>query len=171
MPNLRKCLLLPILTALLLTLVGCTGGSMGLLGGSLTLSSAGARGLAQQVFDLTQAERRDAGRAELTWNDQLAQAAQAHADDMSRRDYFAHESPEGGTVGDRTTQAGYDWAWIGENIAAGQTSAEQVMQEWMGSPGHKKNILFNEFTEMGVAVSANGAGRLYWVQVFGKPRS
>jgi len=68
--------------------------------------------------------------------------------------------------------AGYRWQQIGENIAAGQGSAEQVVAGWLASPGHCANIMNPGFTEMGAAyaTSEGGAAGSYWTQVFGTPR-
>ena len=122
---------------------------------------------ARKVFDLTNKERTAEGLPALVWNDKLAESGAAHCQDMIDRNYFAHNTPEGTTPGDRATAAGYDWLWVGENIAAGYTSPEQVMQGWMNSPDHKENIL--QFKELGVAVRVSRTGRAYWAQEFGTP--
>jgi uncharacterized protein YkwD len=68
-------------------------------------------------------------------------------------------------------QAGYRWSGIGENIASGQESVDQVMAGWLASPGHCANIMDRWFTEMGGAFAvAGGPGRAYWTQVFGTPK-
>ena len=64
----------------------------------------------------------------------LNNAAQRHADDMAQRDYFAHVSPKGGTVGQRASQAGYRWRLVLENLAAGQATPEEAVEGWKGSP-------------------------------------
>lgn len=126
---------------------------------------------ARKVFELTNEERAKEGLPLLVWNDQLAQSAGAHCQDMIDRDYFAHNSPDGLTPGDRATAAGYLWLWVGENIAAGYPSPEQVMVGWMNSPDHKENILRIQFKELGVAVKVSPTGRAYWAQEFGTPPS
>ena len=118
-------------------------------------------------------ERNKAGIALLRANSRLDQAAQRHAEDMLARHYFAHESPEGKTVRDRARAAGYDWRNIGENIAEGQFSVDEVMDTWMHSPGHRRNILDRGFKELGVGLAFGRSGGTYrtvWVQVFGTPR-
>ncbi|NLE29779.1 MAG: CAP domain-containing protein [Phycisphaerae bacterium] len=127
--------------------------------------------VAYEVFELTNQERAKAGLPALTWNDNLAKAAEAHCQDMIDRNYFAHNTPENLTPGDRATVAGYNWLWVGENIAAGYTTPEQVMQGWMNSPDHKENILRIQFKELGVGVRVSPVGRVYWVQEFGTPES
>jgi len=127
------------------------------------------------VLDRVNAERRAArGRPipPLTADPRLDQAATRHAQDMLARGYFAHASPEGKTVRQRAEAALYKWRAIGENIAEGQLSVEEVMKSWMESPHHRENILSRDFTQMGLGL-AMGEGpkgfRVVWVQTFGRP--
>lgn len=106
------------------------------------------------------------------WNEALAAAALKHSEDMMRHNYFAHEGRNGSTVAARVEAQAYRWRQVGENIAAGQGSAERVVQGWLSSPGHCVNIMSANFTEMGAAYAyepASEAG-IYWTQVFGRPR-
>ena len=105
----------------------------------------------------------------LAWNDQLAQAALVHSRDMAQRNYFDHLEPGGASVADRATKTGYRWRVVGENIAAGQGSARQVVAGWLASPGHCENIMSREFAEMGAAYAINphSALEIYWTQAFG----
>jgi uncharacterized protein YkwD len=93
----------------------------------------------------------------------LTEAAQAHSDDMAARDYFSHDTPEGVTFDERIKQAGYPRPG-GENIAQGQRSAQEVMNAWMNSDGHRKNILNCSFTAIGVGVNTS---KWTWTQDFG----
>ena len=115
--------------------------------------------------------RRKAGAPPLELDPVLQKAAQAHAQDMLARGYFAHKSPSGTTVRERSRQAGYDWRTIGENIAEGQTSVDEVMKTWMESPGHRKNILEPRFKDLGIGLltgkTRDGEYRVIWVQNFG----
>lgn len=117
------------------------------------------------------AARKKAGAQPLISNSKLDLAAQRHAEDMLARNYFAHQNPEKKTVRERATAAGYDWDRIGENIAEGQFSVDEVMDTWMNSPGHRKNILEPEFKELGVGLAlgqtGRGGHRILWVQAFG----
>lgn len=84
---------------------------------------------------------------------------------MKKRGYFDHVTPEGKTPTNQMRNAGYPLTgrWFtGQNIAAGQTSPEQVMNDWMQSPGHRANILKKEFRDLGVGFYQNT-----WVQDFG----
>lgn len=103
----------------------------------------------------------------LSWNKLLEGSASGHARDMYRRNYFAHVSLSGKTIKNRIEDAGYTLSGmrtyaIGENIAAGQRSIEQVMKSWIASEGHCKNIMSKNFREIGVAET-----NFYWVQDFG----
>lgn len=119
------------------------------------------------------AARKKAGAPPLRSNSKLDLAAQRHAEDMLARNYFAHESPENKTVRDRARAAGYDWRAIGENIAEGQFSVDEVMDTWLHSPGHRRNILDPGFKELGagLALGRSGGGyRVVWAQAFGAKR-
>lgn len=105
----------------------------------------------------------------LSYNTQLEQAAQAHAADMAAKNYFSHTSQDGRDFSARITATGYTWYTIGENIAAGQTTPEDVVAGWLRSEGHCRNIMNASFKELGVGYAANSASsyRTYWVQDFG----
>ncbi len=113
--------------------------------------------------------QRFAAAAPLAWSDELAAAALAHSQDMAANDYFDHVDRRGAGVAERARQHGYPWRAIGENIAAGQGSPQQVVAGWLASPGHCANILSSDFTEMGAAyaLNAQAAMEIYWTQVFG----
>ncbi|MEO5667048.1 MAG: CAP domain-containing protein [Bdellovibrionota bacterium] len=106
-------------------------------------------------------ERRYAGLDDLILDGRLIVVAQGHAQDMSDRNYFSHVSPEGWRVFDRLRAYGMPFWSAGENIAIGESSAWQVMNDWMGSPGHRANILGQSFRRVGM-----GLWNYRWVQVF-----
>ena len=118
----------------------------------------------QQVFTLVNLARAQAGCQPLADNPHLDTAAQQHSDDMANRAYFSHTTPEGVTFDRREVTAGYPTPG-GENIAQGQTSAQQVMTDWMNSPGHRANILNCGFAAIGIGVNTR---RLDWTQDFGR---
>ncbi len=128
-----------------------------------------------ELVNAARAEARSCGAREFAavppveWNAKLATTALAHSSDMARHDYFAHAGRDGSQVGARATNHGYDWRAIGENIAAGQGSAQRVVAGWLSSPGHCVNIMGRNFTEMGAAYAVNrgSASTIYWTQVFG----
>ena len=103
----------------------------------------------------------------LSVNDKLALAAQRHAEDMEERDFFAHDNPDGATPRDRMRAAGYTGSVTGENIAQGQNSPAEVVQAWIDSPGHCRNMMSPGYTEIGVGF--HKGSREQWVQNFGAP--
>lgn len=137
---------------------------------ALMASPAGGSTAELDVFQLTNQERQARGLYPYAWNDLLADAARAHSQDMGTRNFFSHTNPDGKTPGDRIRDAGYNWSYCGENIAAGQTTAAEVVQGWMNSPGHRANILSTDFCDLGVGyayVTGSAYGH-YWTQNFGK---
>lgn len=115
------------------------------------------------VVDLVNTERAKGGCDPLTVDAKLAQAAEDHSSDMAERDYFDHTTPEGVTFDERIVNAGYSTPGA-ENIAVGQQNAEQVMDGWMNSEGHRANILNCDLKTIGVGFVADG---FYWTQDFG----
>ena len=108
-------------------------------------------------------ERAKQGRRPLTLAPDLSQVAQAHACDMTRRGYFSHTSPNGRGMMDRMRAAGLSqYCTVGENIAQGQRDVPTVMDGWMRSSGHRRNILAADFTHIGFGTSGP-----HWVQLFG----
>jgi uncharacterized protein YkwD len=102
----------------------------------------------------------------------LANVALGHANDMAVHNYFEHQDRAGHSPADRVRAVGYQEKLVGENIAYGPKSAEEVVQGWLDSPGHCENIMDPRFAEMGIAYAAGQASKhgLYWVQVLAAPR-
>ncbi len=144
------------------------GGSTNGGGPSGSVGASGSTAIASQVIALVNDERARAGVAPLTANSLLTAAAAAHAADMASNGFFSHTGSDGSSSAERATRAGYNWSTIGENIAMGATSAEQVMEMWMNSSGHRANILNASFTEIGVGLDSRGGSQ--WVQVFARPQ-
>jgi uncharacterized protein YkwD len=138
-----------------------------------TASSAAAPGVAVDVIDLTNVERRRHERAPLRANARLMRAAQMHAEQMARARQLAHVLPKATypRAEDRIAATEYRWQTYGENVATGQSNAAAVLAAWMHSRGHRTNILNPDFTEMGAGYATDGAGRPYYVQVFAAPLS
>jgi uncharacterized protein YkwD len=103
----------------------------------------------------------------------LAEVALGHASDMALHDYFEHQDLSGRSPADRVRAIGYRETLVGENIAYGPQSADEVVQGWLDSPGHCENIMDPRFSEMGLAFAAGQASRrgLYWVQLLAAPRA
>ncbi|MGM0874128.1 MAG: CAP domain-containing protein [Bacillota bacterium] len=117
----------------------------------------------QQVIDLTNAERRKNGLPDLKGDTQLSGVAQKKSEDMRQNNYFSHTSPTYGSPFDMMRDFGVTYKTAGENIAQGQQSPQQVVQAWMNSEGHRKNILSKDFTHIGVGYDQNGH---HWTQMF-----
>jgi uncharacterized protein YkwD len=132
-----------------------------------------------QVLAAVNAVRADAGCPALRVNAQLAAAARSHATAMAKQNFFSHNSKNGGKFGARFKAQGYRYRAAAENIAAGQKTAGAVMDVWLHSAGHRKNILDCSMTETGIAVvyqpddaplsGQKYAYKYYWVQDFARP--
>lgn len=127
--------------------------------------------LVASVLDLVNIERTSRGLRELTLDPTLSEMAANYCEEMIEQGFFAHENPNTGeTLGQRAINAGYIFLAIGENLAGGQTSPEQVVAEWMRSTqGHRENILAAQWREAGIGVRTGGDYGVYWVLEFGNP--
>ena len=101
------------------------------------------------------------GCAPLQWDARIAQVAQRHSEDMARRRYFDHNSPDGNSPFDRLRSADVRYRSAAENIATGQFTGSQVLNDWLGSPGHRRNIENCRYTHHGL-----GLARTYWTHDF-----
>jgi uncharacterized protein YkwD len=107
----------------------------------------------------------------LAWNNRLFAAAEGHSRDMATNNYFSHTSLDGRSASRRVTDAGYVWRATGENIAAGQRDVTTVMNGWLASDGHCRNIMNPSYQDVAVAcVQQTGSayGR-YWTMTLAKP--
>jgi uncharacterized protein YkwD len=108
----------------------------------------------------------------LTLDHTLDSVAYGHATDMAEHNYFEHEDLAGHTPADRVRAVGYREKLVGENIAFGPRTADEVVQGWLDSPGHCENIMDPRFAQMGIAYAAGHAKRgLFWVQLFAQPKA
>jgi len=135
-------------------------------------------------------ERRTCGKygsmgpvAPLVWSDKLYEAAYTHSYDMAKSSHFSHNGSgtandrtavdmrlgRGSNLRDRMSYADYRWLAVGENIAAGQHSAQAAMDAWLRSDEHCKNLMSGQFTEVGMAyTTTNDRFKTYWSQNFGR---
>ncbi|WP_347057944.1 CAP domain-containing protein [Blastococcus sp. HT6-30] len=125
-----------------------------------TLAGPDAEG---QVLALVNEERARAGCEPLTVDGQLTAVARAHSADMRDRGFFHHVNPSGQDPFARASAAAITAR--AENIARGQQDAAAVVHSWMGSPGHRANILDCRSRSLGVGL-ATGAGGPWWTQLF-----
>lgn len=107
------------------------------------------------------------GLQPLASDDMLNTVAQNHAEFMAQEDHISHFGKNWSRPSDRVELEGYNYMIIGENIAAGQSSVDEVMKSWMDSSGHKNNIL-GDYIDIGFGISKGRDGRIYWCVVFGK---
>lgn len=104
------------------------------------------------LLSSTNQQRSAVNEPSLTIDPQLTAAAQAKAEDMAARDYWAHDTPDGKSPWTFITGAGYNYQLAGENLAYGFTGAEETVGGWMNSPGHRANILNAGYQNVGFGV-------------------
>lgn len=125
--------------------------------------------LADQTWMAVNAERKKRGLAPLVWSDSLARIATAHSDDMARRGYMAHESPEGAGPDERARRAGIEYRSLAENVASNlhvDDPVEAAVTGWLESRSHRRNLLDPEFTHTGIGVAVDEEGRVVFTQLF-----
>lgn len=127
-----------------------------------------------QILALVNNERAARGLVPMRLNVLLNEAAQGHSATQAAASTIFHVTPSGSNPGDRIAQTGYRFSTWGENVAAGYRDAQSVMDAWMRSPGHCRNVLNPGFTELGVGyVQRDGDPSRYfdyWTQVFARPQ-
>ncbi len=123
--------------------------------------AADLRGDSEQMLALANQAREQAGVGRLEWDAALARAALTHCRRMAMEGPIAHRYGGELDVAGRAALAGAHFSVIEENVAIG-SSASQIHQEWMHSPGHRANLLSPEVNRVGVAVVA-ARGVLYAV--------
>lgn len=124
------------------------------------------------LVDLANADRATNQLSSLSINPVLEEAARLKAEDMAAKSYFAHYSPDGVSPWYWFTQAGYRFAYAGENLAINFDDSSAVNTAWMNSPTHRANILNGNFTEVGIATAKGmyqGRETVFVVQMFGRP--
>lgn len=120
----------------------------------------------QEVLRLVNVEREKEGIAPLTLDTQLCAAAGQRAEELAES--FAHVRPDGSNVGTVLEENGCQYTKMGENIAAGQATPEEVVASWMDSQGHRENILNPDYAKLGVGYYEDDEDsyKYYWVQLF-----
>jgi len=141
--------------------------------GTASTASADA-GFEGRVLDLVNRERASRGLGALAASAELQGAARGHASAMAAGGFFGHDAPNGSTMTSRIEGAGYrGWTFLAENIAAGQGTPEAVMAAWMGSAGHRQNLLSPQAREIGIGHVYRSGTEFgnYWVEDFGARRT
>lgn len=140
-----------------------------------TIKAPGVLGYASSinVYDLlkyTNELRVEKGLSELTLNSDLSTAASDKAEDMFKKDYWAHVSPTGTEPWYFFNKAGYDYIYAGENLAKNFNDSKSVVNAWMNSRSHRENLLNPNYTEIGFSVvngELSGYKTTLVVQFFG----
>jgi len=121
---------------------------------------------ANELFDLTNAERSKAGLELFEQTPNLTKTARQRAGELTEKFSGSHERPDGSDCFTAYIENGVVFNYAGENIASGQRTPGEAINGWMNSPGHKANILNENFRHLGVGVALDAAGQLYWSQNF-----
>ena len=124
------------------------------------------------LVDLANEARIEENQKPLKINEKLVQAAQMKANDMAKKSYFEHTSPEGLSPWYWIGLSGYQFLYAGENLAVDFSVSKSVNKAWLESPGHAANILSPNFTEVGIATAEGvfeGRETIFVVQMFGTP--
>ena len=133
---------------------------------------ASTASMTEEVVRLTNEFRGKNGLQELVASPKLMQAARLHAEQMAAVEELTHTISRARypTLRDRLDAVGYLYAVAGENIAWNQPDADDVMNTWLNSTGHRANIVDSMVTEIGAGMAYSRKGAPYWVQVFARPR-
>lgn len=116
------------------------------------IANASFEGSPDDIISLANEARKATNVAPLKKNERLMESARLKAQDMKEGEYFEHVSPRGLDMNYFVSEVDYRYSSIGENLAEGYFSAQEVHAAWMNSEGHRKNILSSDFEEIGVAV-------------------
>ncbi len=142
------------------------------LDGLLIRDGQGAAVITAVLVDLANTDRQVNDVPQLDMNPTLTAIAQAKADDMAQKGYFAHTSPDGHDPWYWFAQGGYQFTYAGENLAVDFSDSADVEEAWMNSPTHRANLLNSRFTQIGIATAVgtyNGRQTTFVVQEFGTP--
>jgi len=150
----HKQTILLLITLALAAWVSCAHGN------PVALSSD-ADPIVADFVELLNDARRAGGCPGLAWDDDIAGVARAHSVDMIRRGFFSHSNPDGDDPFERLTRAKVTYRAAAENILQGATTGRRAHDMWMGSPGHRANM-------MNCALTHHGVGRVdsWWTHVF-----
>lgn len=161
----RRTLLIPLTALLLVACAPTPAPTEPAAGGA---APPGAPAWASEMLTRVNAERARVGRAPLALCATLMVASQRHSEDQAARSTMSHLGSNGSSFVDRAQAAGYTgWSSLAENVAAGYRDVNAVMNGWMGSDGHRANLLASSTQHIGVGRAAAASGTLYWTQNFG----
>jgi uncharacterized protein YkwD len=121
----------------------------------------------------TNKQRTEHGLLALKNNFALQKAAQSKAEDMAKKEYFSHLSPEGRTPWYWIEKSSYNYSSAGENLAVKFSDPETLVSRWMASQAHRENILNSNFEDFGIGIAKgnyNGRKALYVVEMYGQAK-
>ena len=125
--------------------------------------------ISYQCTDMVNSARAQAGVAAVTVVAAINQAAQGQSSYQASIQKMTHTGADGSNAGQRIAAQGYAWSTWAENVAAGQVDCASVMSAWMGSAGHRANILNPAMTSIGVGAVKGTNGVIYWTMDFAAP--
>jgi uncharacterized protein YkwD len=122
------------------------------------------------ILEMTNAERAKVKLPPLTINPILCKVARGHSENMAKQEKMEHVL-DGKKPGQRTSEGGYKWEVVGENVGWGTKgfTVQKLMDTWMKSKDHREHILEKEFTEIGLGIGVTPKGERYFTQVFAAP--
>jgi uncharacterized protein YkwD len=123
----------------------------------------------EQARALINEYRKSNGLKPLALNAALTEAAKAHSRDLAKWDRISHYGSDGSNPWDRVKRVGYNAKLAAENVGTGQAAIDEVMKGWKDSPGHNKNLLLKDATEMGIALVQDDKTefKTFWTLVIG----
>lgn len=120
----------------------------------------------QEVVRLTNEQREQYGHPALAYDETLTKVAMYRSIECADNNLFSHTRPDGTNFGTVLEYYGVQFSFAAENIARGHTSPEMVMEGWLRSDGHRANIMSEKYTSIGIGISIDSKGRLFWTQIF-----
>jgi uncharacterized protein YkwD len=132
---------------------------------------SGTRLDAERAREMINAYRKANGLKPLKLNTALTEAAKNHSRDLAKWDRISHYGSDGSNPWDRVKRAGYNAKLAAENVGTGQVSIDEVMKGWQTSPGHNKNLLLGDASDMGIALVQDHKTefKTFWTRVVGSP--
>lgn len=158
--------------ALIATLLGgCAEGPAGFAEPQARIAVDDVRLSPQDAQAMINRYRAEKGLKPLSLNNELTKAAQNHSADLAIQDAISHTGSDGSDPWVRVKRAGYRPKLAAENVGAGQRSLDEILRGWQQSPGHNKNLLLPDATQMGIALVTDARSRYgtFWTLVLGTP--
>jgi uncharacterized protein YkwD len=127
---------------------------------------------AERARDMINAYRKEKGLKPLKLNTALTEAAKNHSRDLAKWDRISHYGSDGSNPWDRVKRVGYNAKVTAENVGTGQVTVDEVMKGWQNSPGHNKNLLLTDASDMGIALVQDNKTefKTFWTLVVGSPQ-